>query len=177
MCSRFYYVRVFEIPALRWTTYDAACFVVLIGPRTCQQQYRIAPTRRQSGTRQKGEMNLIGEFGTMKYGFVCAITVALMIGVYSHGASASSATVCDAYARNYATQTSRQGQIVGGAFVGSLIGLGIVAATGILGFATLAGSRPNMKISFGEVMVAVVGIGIVLRTRHPPGYRREGPSG
>jgi len=74
----------------------------------------------------------------MKYGFVCAITVALMIGVYSHGASATSATVCDAYARNYATQTSRQGQIVGGAFVGSLIGLGIVAATG--GTALLGGA-------------------------------------
>ena len=40
--------------------------------------------------------------------------------------------------------------------------VGIITAAGILGFATLAGSSPNMKISFGEVMVAVVGIGIVL---------------
>ena len=40
--------------------------------------------------------------------------------------------------------------------------VGIITAAGILGFATLAGSSPNMKISFGEVMVAVAGIGIVL---------------
>ena len=40
--------------------------------------------------------------------------------------------------------------------------VGILIASGILGFATLAGSRPNMKIGLGEVMVAVAGIGIVL---------------
>lgn len=38
----------------------------------------------------------------------------------------------------------------------------VVAASGILGFAALAGSRPHMKISFGDVMVAVIGIGVVL---------------
>ncbi len=38
----------------------------------------------------------------------------------------------------------------------------VVAASGILGFAALAGSRPQMKISFGDVMVAVIGIGVVL---------------
>jgi hypothetical protein len=43
---------------------------------------------------------------------------------------AASATVCDAYARNYARDASRQGQVLGRGAVGSLIGLGIGAATG-----------------------------------------------
>lgn len=45
---------------------------------------------------------------------------------------------------------------VGGAVVA------IVTAGGILGFAALAGSRPEMKISMGDLMVAVIGIGVVL---------------
>jgi hypothetical protein len=45
---------------------------------------------------------------------------------------------------------------VGGAVVA------IIAAGGVLGFAALAGSRPEMKISFGDLMVAVIGIGVVL---------------
>jgi hypothetical protein len=45
---------------------------------------------------------------------------------------------------------------VGGAVVA------VVTAAGILGFAALAGSRPEMKISFGDLMVAVIGIGVVL---------------
>ncbi|HJS72296.1 MAG TPA: hypothetical protein VJ858_06170 [Acidimicrobiia bacterium] len=45
---------------------------------------------------------------------------------------------------------------IGGAVVA------IVTAGGILGFGALAGSRPEMKISFGDFLVAVVGIGVVL---------------
>ncbi len=45
---------------------------------------------------------------------------------------------------------------VGGAIVA------IVAAAGILGFAALAGSRPQMRISFGDVVWALVGLGTVL---------------
>lgn len=45
---------------------------------------------------------------------------------------------------------------VGGAVVA------IIAAGGVLGFAALAGSRPEMKISFGDLLVAVIGIGVVL---------------
>ncbi|MCZ6661787.1 MAG: hypothetical protein O6951_02515 [Actinobacteria bacterium] len=44
-------------------------------------------------------------------------------------------------------------------------GAAIVAtltAIGVLMFASLAGSKPNMKISFGEFMVALVGIGVVI---------------
>ena len=40
--------------------------------------------------------------------------------------------------------------------------VGTITATGILAFATLAGSRPNVRLTFGEVMVAVAGIGTVL---------------
>lgn len=38
----------------------------------------------------------------------------------------------------------------------------IIAAGGILGFAALSGTKPEMRISFGDVMVALVGIGVVL---------------
>lgn len=40
--------------------------------------------------------------------------------------------------------------------------IGILTAGGILGFAALSGTRPQMKISFGELMVALAGIGTVL---------------
>ncbi|HSK07858.1 MAG TPA: hypothetical protein VK990_10085 [Acidimicrobiia bacterium] len=40
--------------------------------------------------------------------------------------------------------------------------IAVITAAGILGFASLAGSRPNMKISFGELMVAVIGVATVL---------------
>jgi len=45
---------------------------------------------------------------------------------------------------------------IGGAIVA------IVAAGGILGFSALAGSKPEMRISFGDVVWALVGIGAVL---------------
>lgn len=38
----------------------------------------------------------------------------------------------------------------------------ILTAGGILGFATLAGGKPEMRISFGEMLVAAAGIGTVL---------------
>ncbi|MFV1961407.1 MAG: hypothetical protein ACC658_06190 [Acidimicrobiia bacterium] len=40
--------------------------------------------------------------------------------------------------------------------------IAVLVATGILGFATLAGSQPEMKISGGDLLVAVAGIGTVL---------------
>ena len=40
--------------------------------------------------------------------------------------------------------------------------IAIVASSGILAFASLAGSRPNMRIGRGELLVAVLGIGIVV---------------
>jgi MFS family permease len=38
----------------------------------------------------------------------------------------------------------------------------VLAAGGILAFASLAGSRPNVRVSLGEAMVAIIGIGTVL---------------
>lgn len=40
--------------------------------------------------------------------------------------------------------------------------IAIIAAGGILGFAALAGSKPHVRISLGEVMVALVGVGTVI---------------
>jgi hypothetical protein len=40
--------------------------------------------------------------------------------------------------------------------------MGILTAAGILGFASLAGTKPNIKLSFSEVMVAVIGIGTIV---------------
>jgi hypothetical protein len=45
---------------------------------------------------------------------------------------------------------------VGGAVVA------IFTAGAILGFAALSGTKPEMRISFGDVMVALIGIGLVL---------------
>ena len=45
---------------------------------------------------------------------------------------------------------------------GSAALIGILVASGILGFASLAGTKPNIKLSFGEVMVAVIGIGTIV---------------
>lgn len=38
----------------------------------------------------------------------------------------------------------------------------ILTAAGILGFAALAGTKPNMRISFGEVLIAIIGIATVI---------------
>lgn len=40
--------------------------------------------------------------------------------------------------------------------------IAILVAGGILGFAALAGSKPGMRISFGDLMVAIAGIGTIL---------------
>ena len=40
--------------------------------------------------------------------------------------------------------------------------VGILTASGILGFAALAGSKPEMKISFGDLLWAIIGLGTVL---------------
>jgi MFS family permease len=40
--------------------------------------------------------------------------------------------------------------------------VGILTAAGILAYASLAGNRPNVRITFGELLVALAGIGTVL---------------
>ncbi|MCP4380033.1 MAG: hypothetical protein GY798_01155 [Hyphomicrobiales bacterium] len=45
-------------------------------------------------------------------------------------ALATSATVCDAYAQDYARHASRKGQVLGTSVGGALVGAGLVAITG-----------------------------------------------
>ena len=65
---------------------------------------------------------------------VAALSVSLgfllRYGELADAQSRRSATYCDSYARNYSQQASRQGQVLGGGAVGSLIGLGIGAIAG-----------------------------------------------
>jgi len=51
-----------------------------------------------------------------------------------------SAVVCDSYARSYAEQASRQGQVLRGAGGGSLIGLGLGALAGASGVGAAIGA-------------------------------------
>lgn len=69
---------------------------------------------------------------------LCAVGLLIGLACYQT-VQAASATVCDAYARNYAKQASRQGQVVGGAARGSLIGLGIGALAGGAGVGAAIG--------------------------------------
>jgi H+/Cl- antiporter ClcA len=65
----------------------------------------------------------------------------MLIGlVCSDKAQAASAKVCDAYARNYSEKASRQGQVLGGGVVGSLLGLGIGAIAGGAGTGAAIGA-------------------------------------
>ena len=73
--------------------------------------------------------------GTVGIFFLCLL-------VSAEVASAQpSAAACDSYARNYAQGTSRQGQVLRGGAVGSLVGLGIgsIAGAGGAGAAIGAG--------------------------------------
>jgi len=64
-----------------------------------------------------------------------------VIGGVEMASAQPSATACDSYARNYAQGTSRQGQVLRGGAVGSLVGLGIgsIAGAGGAGAAIGAG--------------------------------------
>lgn len=63
------------------------------------------------------------------FGATCAAVLLTAMG-NSNLANAQSATVCDSYARNYAQNASRQGQVIGRGALGSLLGAGIGAAFG-----------------------------------------------
>lgn len=67
--------------------------------------------------------------------------VALLMGMACfETVQAASATACDAYARDYARQAGRQGQVLGGAARGSLVGLGIGAIAGGAGVGAAIGA-------------------------------------
>jgi hypothetical protein len=60
-----------------------------------------------------------------------AASVALLLAALSFvPAHAASSRACDAWARDYARNASRQGQVVRRGTFGALVGLGIGAATG-----------------------------------------------
>jgi hypothetical protein len=54
--------------------------------------------------------------------------------------SRPSAVSCDSYARNYASSSSRQGQVLRGGAVGSLVGLGLGSITGAAGVGAAIGA-------------------------------------
>ena len=59
-----------------------------------------------------------------------AIAVILLGGLYFGPAHAASSRVCDAWARDYARNASRQGQVARRGLFGGLLGAGIAAAAG-----------------------------------------------
>jgi hypothetical protein len=64
---------------------------------------------------------------------VACLSIGLLFPVTNRAVSQSSqrsATYCDSVARNYAQESSRQGQVFGGAARGSLLGAGIGAIAG-----------------------------------------------
>jgi hypothetical protein len=80
----------------------------------------------------------------MGYKTMCAracIAGLLMGSTYVEMAEAASATACDAYARQYANNASRQGQVLRGGAVGTLAGAGVGAIFGAAGIgAAVVGS-------------------------------------
>ena len=69
------------------------------------------------------------------------LAVALLLGMGGfQPVQAASASLCDAYARDFARQAGRQGQVVGGAARGSLLGLGIGAIAGGAGVGAAVGA-------------------------------------
>jgi H+/Cl- antiporter ClcA len=68
----------------------------------------------------------------------CALIVGLASAQTAAGAPSSRA--CDAFARDYARNASRQGQVVRRGAFGSLLGLGIGAATGGAGAGAAIGA-------------------------------------
>lgn len=77
------------------------------------------------------------------YRGILAIVVALAVFTIQTGetfAQRPSATACDSYARSYASDGSRQGQVLRGGAVGSLVGLGIGSITGSGGVGAAIGA-------------------------------------
>ena len=76
-----------------------------------------------------------------------AAAIGLSLGVAAGATDASiaqgsrpSAVACDSYARNYADHASRQGQVLRGGAVGSLVGLGIGSISGAAGAGAAIGA-------------------------------------
>jgi len=59
-------------------------------------------------------------------------------------AQGRSAVTCDSYARNYASESSRRGQVLGGAAKGSLLGAGFGAIAGAAGTGAAVGAAVGL---------------------------------
>lgn len=68
----------------------------------------------------------------------------LMIGIANAQSYGPSAMACDSYARSYAQNNSSQGQMLGGAAKGSLLGLGIGALAGGAGAGAAIGATVGL---------------------------------
>ncbi len=76
-----------------------------------------------------------------KYSFALSVALGLIGSVIAiEGAHAQSATACDAYARQYSQNASRQGQVLGRGAVGALVGTGIGAIAGDAGVGAAVGA-------------------------------------
>jgi len=72
---------------------------------------------------------------------VCGLGLLLVMADFADAQSSRrSAVSCDNYARNYSENASRQGQMLGGAAMGSLVGLGIGAIAGGAGVGAAVGA-------------------------------------
>jgi predicted lipid-binding transport protein (Tim44 family) len=78
------------------------------------------------------------------YGFLLLIGAT---GVADAQSRAPSAVACDNFARNYAQNSSAQGQMLGGAAKGSLLGLGIGALAGGAGVGATSRPEPLSRIT------------------------------
>jgi hypothetical protein len=68
------------------------------------------------------------------------VSASLLLGFVETASAAPSAMACDSYARDYAANASRQGQVLRGAAVGSLLGLGVGALAGASGVGAAVGA-------------------------------------
>ena len=72
------------------------------------------------------------------------LSAVLLLSLVEAASAAPSAMACDSYARNYSENSSRQGQVLRGAAVGSLLGLGIGAIAGASGVGAAVGAGVGM---------------------------------
>ena len=68
------------------------------------------------------------------------LSALLLFSFIETARTAPSAMSCDSFARDYAANASRQGQVLGGAAKGSLLGLGIGAIAGASGVGAAVGA-------------------------------------
>ena len=99
---------------------------------------------RQDGDTDASPLRFETKMGvSMKQIAFASLTAICVVWALTDGAHAQasgrSATVCDRYARSYANDASRQGQVLRGAGVGSLVGLGLGSIGGAAGVGAAIG--------------------------------------